>query len=503
MEPPQEHPTGPPPLGVVQLLYAAAVVGVPLAVAGSLSLGLSQDASIAAFRACVQLTILATCILGPLLRTTRPELVLLYVGFMCAAAGREGSSKLSWRYPGALQHCIVAAAIGSGTAVFIGIAFIIQPKPWFSATTLIPVAGMVLGNGLNAVAVGLRTYLEELGDHPDRAQLSLSFGASPFEALLPVARSAFKTALTPAINSMAVSGLVSIPGMMTGQVLAGQDPVEASRYQIMITYLIAGGAFTAVGVAVLLASRTLFDHHGRFCSDLLMAPQSSQQSSQKSSAARALNPDKCSSSIHSAHELDPVPTTLLLHQRRVVLRNARSNGAAGFPSESAAVVLAGTDLHGRVRDRLLFKLLSLTLVEGEICVVCGASGRGKTRLLSLLNASCPFSIHGDGAAGMNTLTLRGEGIAAVGGPAWRRRVLLGVGTRNDSIQLPVHLLIPHRYTHHLRQYLNMPYPLGHATPTWTCHTHAKVHTMSSSLLCEVPWWTLSSTCDRCNWKNPD
>lgn len=185
------------------------------------------------------------------------------------------------------------------------------------------------------------------------------------------------------------------------QVLAGQDPVEASRYQIMITYLIAGGAFTSVGVAVVLASRTLFDSHGCFRSDMLVPPQSSRKSSTATTSSKTS--DAGFSVASDKHFSDGTLSQVTLHQQKTN-KVSKSDGGR-VPHENAAVVLAGRNLQGRVRGRLLFELATFSVVEGEICVVRGVSGRGKTRLLALLNATCPFNEHDCRDATTGTLSV--------------------------------------------------------------------------------------------------
>ena len=122
-------------------------------------------------------------------------------------AGTEAAKKLPWMYDGLQKHCLLAAALGSGGAALTGIVVVIQPEPWYAASVVIPVVGMVLGNGLSAVGLGFRTFLSTVGDHPAPIALRLGLGASRIEAMHPAVVDAVLTAITPTINSLSVQGL--------------------------------------------------------------------------------------------------------------------------------------------------------------------------------------------------------------------------------------------------------------------------------------------------------
>jgi putative ABC transport system permease protein len=104
---------------------------------------------------------------------------------------------------------------------------------------------MVLGNGLTGISLGIDRMLNDFLAHKDSIEARLSLGASLWEAVRPWIQDAVRSGMVPIVNSMMVIGLVSLPGMMTGQILAGEDPVNAVAYQILIMFMIA--ACTALG----------------------------------------------------------------------------------------------------------------------------------------------------------------------------------------------------------------------------------------------------------------
>ena len=139
---------------------------------------------------------------------------------------------------------------------------LLQVNPWYDPAIFIPIAGMVIGNSMNACALSLERLFRELQDKRDEVEQMLMFGADSKEAMLPALKAAVKTGMVPSINSMMSVGLVFIPGMMTGQIIGGQPPVDAAKYQIMIMLMIS--ASTAIGcsfVTSLVAKKCFNEKH--------------------------------------------------------------------------------------------------------------------------------------------------------------------------------------------------------------------------------------------------
>ena len=143
----------------------------------------------------------------------------------------------------------------ASSALVTGLAVtgLIQPQPWYNPQYLIPLLGMVLGNTLNGLSLGLDRFMEGLRSGRDQVETDLALGATRWEACQSVVRDAIRLAMIPTINSMMVMGLVSLPGMMTGQILQGAAPAAAVRYQIVILFMMASatalGVFGVVGLA--------------------------------------------------------------------------------------------------------------------------------------------------------------------------------------------------------------------------------------------------------------
>ncbi|KAK9810214.1 hypothetical protein WJX72_006730 [[Myrmecia] bisecta] len=259
---------GPAYISATGVALGAALIVVNAIVSFMLELDLHWQLLIAAIRCVVQLLVLGY-ILVPIFTAGLWWLVLLYSCFMLLVGCWEAVSRPSYTYMGMLCHALVS--VGSAAAVFLsyGLLLIIRTKPWWQAQYFIPVLGMLLGNCISGVSVGLSTVLEELTTGKDRVELLLAFGASRWEATKQLVQRAVKLACTPILNQMNVVGIVSIPGMMTGQILAGSDPSQAARYQMIVMFLIA--ATTAVGsvASVLFATFNIVDTKHRIRSDRL------------------------------------------------------------------------------------------------------------------------------------------------------------------------------------------------------------------------------------------
>jgi putative ABC transport system permease protein len=128
---------------------------------------------------------------------------------------------------------------------------------------------MILGNTMTGISLGMDTLTSNIWAHRAVIENRLALGQPVSEAVGDFARESTRTAMTPIINVLMVCGIVSLPGMMTGQILAGNDPMTAVRYQMMIMYLIAAGAGFGSLLTIRLTVYRLFDKRERLCLERL------------------------------------------------------------------------------------------------------------------------------------------------------------------------------------------------------------------------------------------
>lgn len=155
-----------------------------------------------------------------------------------------------------------ALCVGTFLPASVFIAFIINVPSFFDAQYLIPLSGMILGNCLHADIIGLRTFYTAMRTQESTYQYMLAQGATFHEAVRPFIRDALESALLPTLASMATIGLVALPGMMTGTILAGADPLIAVTYQIAIMVAIFTGTSLTVFLALYLSLRRCFTPAG-------------------------------------------------------------------------------------------------------------------------------------------------------------------------------------------------------------------------------------------------
>lgn len=260
------------PLTVFDLALAAALILINAALSFAFQLGLMRTLAITTLRMVAQLALIGL-VLTWIFAQTSPVWTALLAALMIAVAGYESVARKRRRFSGPLGFLL-----GAGTLLFVGVvttvyatAAVIGPEPWYAPRFFLPILGMILGNALTGVSLVMGAVTETAVRERSAIEARLALGQPRHVALGDVLRGAMITGLTPILNAMAASGVVSLPGMMTGQILAGADPVEAAKYQIMIMFVIAGATALSVVIAGLGAVALLTDHRDRLRLDRLDA----------------------------------------------------------------------------------------------------------------------------------------------------------------------------------------------------------------------------------------
>ena len=241
-------------IDLLGLVLAAGFVAAVAALSRALDLGLGRTLLVAATRTYVQLILLGYVLVAVFTRD-QPLLTGAVFGLMIFFSAHTISSRLK-EMPAPVFWPVLAAVSAGGLGVtLLVVAVVVRVEPFWQARYWLPIGGMVLGNSMNGIALAVERLFADLEGRREQAKALLSLGASRVETLAPSIRICLRAGLMPTINNMAAVGLVSIPGMMTGQVLAGADPGDAARYQIVVMFMIAGATATGAGLAVALVSR--------------------------------------------------------------------------------------------------------------------------------------------------------------------------------------------------------------------------------------------------------
>lgn len=249
-------------ISYAQVGLAAGLIAINGALSVALQLKLERPLIVASVRTVVQL-LLVGLVLESVFRIEGWPVVLALAAVMTAIAGWTASARNKRTYPGIWVTTLVSVWASSWLITSFALLAVLQGlKPWYQPQYAIPLLGMVLGNTLNGISVGLNTFTETLATRRERIDSLLALGATRWEAAREAIQHAVRTGMIPMINSMMVVGIVSLPGMMTGQLIAGMSPVEAVKYQVVIMFLIASAtALGTVGVVVLSFQRLFNARH--------------------------------------------------------------------------------------------------------------------------------------------------------------------------------------------------------------------------------------------------
>lgn len=246
------------PLG---LILGSFMLLIPFSILLWTRIGLFKESLLAVIRMAVQLLFVGLY-LGWIFRLNHLLLNILWLLVMVAVADgavlrRSGLclGRLTWDLFGALLIGIIFPLL-----IFAGVILSVDNP--LHAQYMIPIGGMILGNCLRANVVGLRSFYQTIRQREKLYLYILAQGASRAEAIRPFLRESLREAFSPTIATIATAGLVSLPGMMTGVILAGKDPMEAILYQIAIMMAIFTGTAVTVLAGINLTARKAFTPYG-------------------------------------------------------------------------------------------------------------------------------------------------------------------------------------------------------------------------------------------------
>lgn len=222
-----------------------------------LRLKLEKDLLIGTLRTFIQLFLLGY-VLKYVFALNNPLVIFFLFSLMIYFAasiisGRVKEKKVPYFLPVLASMFLSYVIINS-----IVMTVVIQVEPWYYPVYFIPIGGMIIGNSMNALAISINIWFDTLKKERDRIELYLSLGATPVESTSDNFKNAIKSGMIPSINALMSVGVVSIPGMMTGQILAGVDPLIAIKYQIVIMFLLVGSTTISSVFALHIVRRLSF-----------------------------------------------------------------------------------------------------------------------------------------------------------------------------------------------------------------------------------------------------
>ncbi len=217
---------------------------------------------VASIRMTVQL-ILAGYVLIYLFDNPSPFLIILYEIIMTTFAVHRILS-INKGLNTKFKIAVASAITFSSICVLTFFILVVIGENIFNPQYVIPINGMILGNAMTGVSLGIKTFMTKIKDSKLQIEVLLNQGATPKSILMPMVNSSLETALLPTINSMLGLGIVSLPGMMTGQILSGESPSTAILYQIAVMVCISTVVCLAVFLTLNLGYRTMYNKDSQF-----------------------------------------------------------------------------------------------------------------------------------------------------------------------------------------------------------------------------------------------
>ena len=227
----------------LQIVWALGMMAIAIALSAWQRLGLEWNLAVATGRTVMQLLVVGY-VLAAVFAIRNPWAVLVVLGVMLAIATIVARNRISKKVPHLLP--LVGGSILISTVLTLAYTslLVIRPQVWYEPQYVIPLAGIVLGNAMNGAAIVGERLVSTLNNSQLEIETHLSLGATPQQAIAQYRKDAIKAGLIPTVNTMMVVGIVTLPGIMTGQILAGADPLLAATYQMLVMFMLAFATLT-------------------------------------------------------------------------------------------------------------------------------------------------------------------------------------------------------------------------------------------------------------------
>lgn len=244
-------------ISVIRLLVCYLLFLISFLLISYYRLRLEKDAIISTLRMTAQL-FLAGLVLKYIFKFNIWYIVLIILLIMVFFGVHTVIERTGIKLRKLFPSLFLSMLAGCGGTLFFFIALIVQQSPWYDARYLIPLFGMIVGNSMNGCALALERFYNGIKDNQNAVESLLSLGGTPIEASRPYFLNAFKASVLPTFASMTGMGIVFLPGMMTGQILSGAEPLLAVKYQIAIMLAILSSAVFSGFLILKLTTKLIF-----------------------------------------------------------------------------------------------------------------------------------------------------------------------------------------------------------------------------------------------------
>lgn len=245
-------------LNIYQMISAYIFVLILLVIVKLREIPREKEIIISTLRMTIQL-ILAGYILDIIFNSSNPIVTLIIIGVMEIFAIQNIFKRAKTELSKELKKIIsFSMVVGTLVSLFYFLMVVVRVEPWYNPRYFIPLAGMIVGNSMTGISLGIMNLIDGFESRKDMIETALMLGATPKTASKDIVNNAFDSAILPTINSMVGMGIVFLPGMMTGQILSGTSPLLAIRYQVAIMLGIMGSVSLTVILFLQLGYKTFF-----------------------------------------------------------------------------------------------------------------------------------------------------------------------------------------------------------------------------------------------------
>ncbi|RIV24673.1 iron export ABC transporter permease subunit FetB [Alicyclobacillaceae bacterium I2511] len=228
-------------MSLLSLSFTLGFVLIAMVLSLWLKLGLERDMVIATVRSAIQLIVVGY-ILKAVFTLNNPVFIVLMIVLMIGVATQNASKRGKSLYGVVWWRVLLALCVSEVVTQGLLLAMGVVP---FTPRYVIPISGMIVGNSMIASSLLLNRLQSETAAHRAQVLATLALGGTPRQSILPYVKQAIRASLIPTIDSTKTTGLVQLPGMMTGLIIAGANPIEAVRYQLLILFVLMAGCAIA------------------------------------------------------------------------------------------------------------------------------------------------------------------------------------------------------------------------------------------------------------------
>ncbi|HTL89234.1 MAG TPA: iron export ABC transporter permease subunit FetB [Leptolyngbya sp.] len=234
----------------IQAVWAVGLILAAIGLSAWQRLGLEGSLILAAARTVIQLAVVGYVLAVVFAPPQSPFLIGFVLAVLLMISAIVTRNRISQKLPilpWMIGSFLITTIVSVGYVQFI----VVQPQTWSDPQFLIPLGAIVLAQAMNAAAIAGERLFAALSSHPLEIEAQLSLGASPTQAIAHYRKAAIRAAVLPGINVMSIVGLATIPELLSGQLLAGADPIQATAFQIVVLFMVA---FSSLLVTLLVTN---------------------------------------------------------------------------------------------------------------------------------------------------------------------------------------------------------------------------------------------------------